>query len=145
MKNTWARHGHTLARLSLAVVGLVTVACGGGSTSPTTPTGTAVSRNDPTVFMITIDRDLETRLNNRTLLYTAHARMSDGSQQDVTALAEWRSSNPAVATVEAGRLSLLDSGELTLSATYRGAVGQIHVGVTIIKDAPALVRAGGSW
>ena len=95
--------------------------------------------------MITIDRDRETRINNRTLLFTATARLSDGSQKDVTALADWRSSNPAVATVEAGRVSVLDSGELTLSAAYRGAVAQIHVGVTIVGDGPALARAGGSW
>jgi hypothetical protein len=95
--------------------------------------------------MITIDRDRETRVNNRTLLFTATARLSDGSQKDVTALADWRASNPAVATVEAGRVNLLDSGELTLSAAYRGAVAQIHVGVTIFGNAPALARAGGAW
>jgi hypothetical protein len=67
------------------------------------------------------------------MLFTAVARLSDGSQNDVTALADWRSSNLAVATVEAGRVSLLDSGELTLSAAYRGAVAQIHVGVTIFQ------------
>ena len=86
--------------------------------------------------MITIDRDRETRVNNHTLLFTATARLSDGSQTDVTALADWRSSNPAVATVEAGRVRLMHSGELTLSAAYRGAVAQIHVGVTIFGDAP---------
>jgi hypothetical protein len=47
--------------------------------------------------------------------------------------------------VEAGRLNLLDSGELTLTAAYRGALGQIHVGVTIFKDTPAVVRIRGSW
>lgn len=140
-----SRHARTFTRVSSIIVGLVTVACGGSSTSPTAPTGTAVSRNDPTVLMITIDRDRETRVNNRTLLFTAIARLSDGSQKDVTALADWRSSNPAVATVEAGRVSLLDSGELMLSAEYRGAVAQIHVGVTIFGDASALAPAGGSW
>ena len=144
MKNNLARHARTCARVSSILVGLVTVACGGSSTSPTAPAGTAVARHDPTVFMITIDRDRETRVNNRTMLFTATARLSDGSQKDVTALADWRSSNPAVATVEAGRVSLLDSGELTLSAVYRGAVAQIHVGVTILGDAPALALAGGS-
>jgi trimeric autotransporter adhesin len=144
MKNNLSRHARTFAGVSSLLAGLVTVACGGSSTSPTAPAGTAVSRSDPTVFMITIDRDRETRVNNRTLLFTAIARLSDGSQKDVTALADWRSSNPAVATVEAGRVSLLDSGELTLSAAYRGAVAQIHVGVTIFGDAPALAPMGQS-
>jgi len=143
MKNNLSRHARTCARVSSILVGLVTVACGRSSTSPTAPTATAVSRNDPTVLMITIDRDRETRVNNRTMLFTAIARLSDGSQKDVTALADWRSSNPAVATVEAGRVSVLDSGELTLSAAYRGAVAEIHVGVTIFGDAAALAPAGG--
>jgi hypothetical protein len=144
MKNNLTRQARTCARVSSIFIGLVTVACGGSSTSPTAPTGTAVSRNDPTVFMITIDRDREARVNSREMLFTAIARLSDGSQKDVTALADWRSSNPAVATVDAGRVSVLDSGEWTLSAAYRGAVAQIHVGVTIFGDAPVLMPAGGS-
>ena len=89
MKNNLSRHARTLARVSSFLVGLVTVVCSGSSPSPTAPTGTAVSRNDPTVFMITIDRDRETRLNNRTILFMATASLSDGLQKDVTALADW--------------------------------------------------------
>ena len=124
MKNNLSRMTN-VARCHV-LVGLVTVACSGSSTAPTAPT----DHDRP----MTVNRDAFTR-----------PRASDGSQKDVTALADWRSSNPAVATVEAGRVSLLDSGELTLSAAYRGAVAQIHVGVTIFGDAPALAPVGGSW
>ena len=42
-------------------------------------------------------------------------------------------------------MSVLHSGELMLSAAYRGAVAQIHVGVTIFADAPAIAPAGEAW
>lgn len=52
---------------------------------------------------------------------TATARLSDGSSQNVTNLAEWTSSNPQIATVSAtGFVTVLASGETDVRAVYRG-------------------------
>lgn len=60
----------------------------------------------------------------------ASASSSDGSKIDVTALAEWKSSNPAAATVSpAGVVTAVSEGGADVSATHKGAAGTIHLDV----------------
>jgi hypothetical protein len=136
---THARGERTAAVAALILTVILTTACQGGSTSPSAPTGIAVDRDGPTIVTISIESDRAARLSDHTIPFTATARLSDGSVQDITPIATWRSSNPAVATVEAGLVRLLDSGEVTLSAAYRGAVGTLHVSVTVFRNAAAVV------
>ncbi|MEC0181553.1 Ig-like domain-containing protein [Paenibacillus peoriae] len=43
-----------------------------------------------------------------------------GSKTDVTNTAEWTSSNPLVATVEQGKITPMDAGNATITASYHG-------------------------
>ncbi len=59
------------------------------------------------------------------------ALLSNQKNQDVTELATWTSSDPAVATVdENGLLAANDAGEATITARYGGAATEIVVTVT---------------
>jgi uncharacterized protein YjdB len=51
---------------------------------------------------------------------TAMARLGDGSTQDVTRSASWRSSNPQLAAVSSsGFVTVLGTGDVDLQATYQ--------------------------
>ncbi len=50
--------------------------------------------------------------------FNATAYYSDGTDEDVTASAEWKSSDSAVATVSGGKVTLVAAGETVVSATY---------------------------
>lgn len=61
---------------------------------------------------------------------SASAVSSDGSRIDVTSGAEWKSSNPAAATVSAtGLVTAVSEGGTDVAATYKGAAGAIHLDV----------------
>lgn len=53
----------------------------------------------------------------------------DGRTEDVTALAAWASSDGAVATVSAGRVTAVAAGAAIVSATYGGVIGRAPVAV----------------
>jgi hypothetical protein len=58
----------------------------------------------------------------------AKATLSNGTVQDVTAVATWSSSNIAVASVTAGGLlQVLSAGSAQITATYQGVSGQFSV------------------
>lgn len=61
--------------------------------------------------------------------YQAFARLSDGTTQDVTVLADWRTSAAAVATIEDGLITGVAAGATTVTASYQGqeAVGNLTV------------------
>jgi hypothetical protein len=65
---------------------------------------------------------------------TATARLSDGSTQDVTNSAVWSSSNPAVAKVVAGYVSILSNGDADITALYLGVPGSTHATVVMPKS-----------
>ncbi len=67
---------------------------------------------------------------------TARATFSDGSQQDVSAVASWSSSAPQVATVSGGVLTGVGAGTATVSAAYQGVTTTADV---IVSAAPATV------
>jgi hypothetical protein len=65
----------------------------------------------------------------------ATATLSDGTTQNVTSQATWRSSNPAVVTVSsAGIVTGVGSGEADVMATFQNVSGSQHVRVA---SAPA--------
>ena len=62
---------------------------------------------------------------------TAIARLSDGTQQNVTFTATWTSSNTAVATVSStGLVTAVVAGTTTITATFQGTPNTITVVVT---------------
>ena len=61
--------------------------------------------------------------------------MSDGSTQDVTSTATWKSLNPSVASVSAGAVSALAQGTSVVTATSGSASGSASV---TVSAAPAL-------
>ena len=79
------------------------LACG----SPTAPTALTLSQQTVTAALHT------------TVQLTAQAR--DGAVSDVTAAASWSTSNPSVATVSGGLVSIVGLGTAQVSATYHGA------------------------
>ncbi|MCF6280627.1 MAG: Ig-like domain-containing protein [Candidatus Polarisedimenticolaceae bacterium] len=73
--------------------------------------------------------------------FTATGRYSDGSVQDLTALAVWQSSNSSVATIENssghhGEVASLVAGLSTISATFDGLSGNTALTIT-----PALLQS----
>ncbi len=58
---------------------------------------------------------------------TANATFSNGAVRDVAKLAEWRSTNPAVATVDAGLLKIVAFGNTEITATYSGITSAASV------------------
>ena len=71
---------------------------------------------------------------------TAWAVTAQGAYQDVSATAQWRSSNPAVATVVRGfffaMVDTFEPGEAQISASYAGVTGAISV----VRESPLLRR-----
>ncbi|WP_326109403.1 Ig-like domain-containing protein [Paenibacillus kribbensis] len=52
-----------------------------------------------------------------------------GSKTDVTNTAEWTSSNPLVATVEQGKITPMDAGNATITASYHGLSKTLKINV----------------
>lgn len=118
---------------------LVGVACslsiGCADESPTAPTPTS---------SITIALTSGT-MAGPTFQLSAAALQTDGSSRDVTALAAWVSSDPQVASVSAGAVTVLGTGEVEVRATYDGVVGArrftvgrevVGLNITGATDAP---------
>ena len=102
-----------IATLSLACA----TACGGTSTSPSQSGGTATA--------ITVNGS---PLATGTFQLTATARMSDGGTRDVTASAQWESSNRSIATIStAGMVTVLAAGQVEFRATYLGVAGALQL------------------
>lgn len=92
-------------------VGALTVACGGGSSSSTTPSPSAQ------VTGLSIGGSNGVAVGQATQL-TATASFSTGPSQSVQAA--WQSSNPVVATVSSsGLVAPVGLGVVTLTATYQ--------------------------
>jgi len=95
---------------------LLALACGGSTTSPTTPSSIAVSGAAPIV--------------GSTAQFTATATMSDGTTQDVTSQATWQSSDAAIATVSAtGAVTGVGAGTASVTATYQSVAGSDQITV----------------
>jgi len=110
----------------------VNVNCDGKRASlPITVIGTLTGLEvDPVAYDATALEDKKFR---------AWSQYSDGSQKDVTKLAEWTSSNTQVASVDddedPGRVTALGTGVSTITAQYRGFVasGQFTVAAGLVS------------
>jgi hypothetical protein len=62
---------------------------------------------------------------------TATANLADGSQQDVTRVATWTSSDATIATVSSsGVMTVVRNGEVDIQATYQSVSGTSHLVVS---------------
>ena len=106
--------------LVLGVALLGAVACGGDSTSSPTPAVQSVLVS-PSSATLTAAGEFTT--------LSAQVRLSNGAvgTQTVT----WSSTNPAVATVNAGTVTAVSSGQATIAATAAGVTGQAIITVAI--------------
>ena len=112
-----------LKRVSVFAFLISAVACSGCSNpTPATPT--------PTVTSVSITGNPSLNGGNLTSQLIARATLSNGTLQDVSALATWSSSNPAAATVSAtGLVTAVTLGTTTISAAYQGQTGTLSVSV----------------
>jgi uncharacterized protein YjdB len=81
--------------------------------------------SNATVVSISVSAPNQAIAAGATEQLTATAKFSDGTTQDVTALARWTSSNPSVAIASwwSGLVYSASSGSATISATFDGATG----------------------
>lgn len=101
---------------ALLVTALLNTACGGDSSpaSPNAPTAPAARTiSSLTIAALPFEAPV---LPDQTRQFTATAQYSDGTSQDVTASANWISSNESVAIVTAGRVKAVGGGEATITA-----------------------------
>lgn len=76
---------------------------------------------------------------------TATVHHEDGTDEDVTADADWSSSDEAVAVVDAGLVSGIAAGAATISATFDGVTADAEVEVEEADAGPYAVRVFGDW
>jgi hypothetical protein len=123
-----------LKRLIPVAVLVSLIACGsGGTTAPTTPTPPPPAA--PTVTTVTVSGSGCTSGNcsgqvGGTLQLTATAQLSDGSTQNVTAQAQWSSTNSNIASVStSGLVSFRGAGAADITAVYQGKLGGVSLGL----------------
>jgi pimeloyl-ACP methyl ester carboxylesterase len=68
------------------------------------------------------------------------AMYTDGSEEDVTAQAEWTSINEQVATVNSGEVQAIDKGKGSITAAYGGK--KVTVSVTVTERLPVILIPG---
>jgi hypothetical protein len=104
--------------------------CGGG------PPSNGRGENPRALAQININPQNPALPQGNSLQLTATAFYNDGTKQDVTALATWKASQPAVVTVTAtGDLTAVGPGSSQVSAQYQNLTGSTSVTV----QAPILV------
>ena len=108
--------------LVLIVVAAGFIACGDDSPTPPTPTPVSPLLGPPKSLQVTGSLSFSFIGESRQL--TATATFGSGAVRNVTSLAEWSSSNPAVATVTAGLVRVLSFGDTQITATYRGLTSE---------------------
>lgn len=124
-------------RLIAAALAAATVAaCGGGGSTPSSPTPPASTTPPaPTVSALRID-GLDAIRTGFFSDYTATATLSNGTTQTVTPT--WTSSNSSIASVDSsGRLTGINHGSITLTATHQGAAASKNVAI--------VTNFGGTW
>jgi hypothetical protein len=125
---------------------LVAVACGSdkqfqvtkytGPTDPTAPTPVTIG---PGVLSLSLQGPPQSIGPGETGQMRAIARLTDGSDKDVTADAQWTSSQTQVATVSAGVVTGQALGRVQIRAIYQGR----SFGLTIvIKPAGTFILSG---
>lgn len=128
-------------RVAVAVALLFTVAACDDSSSTTTSPGFTVGGTAGPVTAVTVTSGTNSTsgtsattsqvMPGRTVQLAATAAYGANASQDVTSLATWSSSNPAVASVSTtGLVTGRAVGEADIFATYQSVTGSTHVSVT---------------
>ena len=104
-------------------------ACNGKSTTaPTTTPPTPTTTPPPALTVTAVTISGTAPAIGQTSQLTATATMSNGSAQDVTAEATWRSSNTSVVIVSSSGVATgVAAGEADVSAAFSEASGSLHV------------------
>ena len=76
--------------------------------------------------------------------FTATATYSDGITEDVTAEADWASSNTAVATVDAGLATGVGAGTIEITATFEGISDRAMLNVSVVLESIAVIPESAS-
>ena len=100
------------------------IACGDDNPTPGPSPSTTVSPllGPPKSLQVTGSLSFSFIGESRQL--TASATFGSGAVRNVTSLAEWSSSNPAVATVTGGLVRVVSFGDTQITATYRGLTSE---------------------
>lgn len=112
------------APLPILALSLIVSSCSGSSTSPTSTITPSIffsggSSTGGSFFAV-----------GQTGQLTATERLADKSNQDVTSIATWQSSNPSVATVSNGGLvAAVAVGTTIITASTQGTTGSLAVSV----------------
>ncbi|MEQ1506461.1 MAG: Ig-like domain-containing protein [Myxococcota bacterium] len=115
---------------------LLAIACSGGTATDTdsgvdTDTDTDTDTDAAAVVSVAIDpADLGSIAPGATATATATATYDDGTTADVTADADWTSSDDAVATVATGVVTGVAAGAATITAAYDGQQGDATLAVS---------------
>ena len=120
---TWSDARRAVAVLCSLTVMVTSSSCGRSPTSPA-----ITGRAGEATFTSLIVAGPALVQPGETASFTATARYSDGSSQDVTAKAEWwRPVNPSLELTSAGVFLAVHPGEGTAKASFNGRVGSVHV------------------
>ncbi len=114
----------------IVIATLLVAACSDSSTAPSpAPTPTPTPTPSPTVASVALT---SAQMNATTYQVNATARLSDGSARDVTAVAQWSSSDRAVAEVSStGVVTARDSGTVEIRAVYESVTGTTNLTVAV--------------
>jgi uncharacterized protein YjdB len=132
---TTASAGVAVVSNAAGAEGLLT-ATGAGTTSVTATLGaivgvTSLTVTSPTLAQIVVSPISPSIPSGEARQLTAMAIFTNGTQQNVTTLAKWTTSNAVVAAVSAtGRATTLSAGTAQITATYGGASGATTITVT---------------
>src|SRR5437868_5467661 len=123
-------------RIVCLLAAILATRCG-SSPSPTAPserTKVAAPMNVPTVTTVTVGvagNAAPTIAPAATLQLWAVATYADGTSSDVTSTAQWKSSNPAIATISRdGIVSATTEGAVDITAAIAAVAGSLHLEIT---------------
>jgi hypothetical protein len=123
---------HVFSRAALVAIAAAAAACSSNEHNPGSPT----SPTPPGVTVKAVTVTAAPRTSS-SFQMTARADMSDGTSRDVTAEAQWATSNNDVATIAAGGvLTIVKSGQVDVRATYQSATGSTSMNVTAPDGPP---------
>jgi hypothetical protein len=130
-----ARPRAGIRRLMLAIAAMAFAsACGSNSPTTLSPTPSSATLTGLTVTAAS--------QNATVFQLIATARFSDSTTKDVTSVAQWASSNPALATVApTGMVTVLGTGGVDLTATYQTVTGSLHLAV-VFTPRPTVTLSG---
>ena len=116
-------HKTSCILLTVALIPLWTLACGGSRQTPTAPPPPI------TVTAVTVNGEISITVG-QTSQFTLTATLSDGTTQNVSTSATWQSSNAGMASVSAaGAVTAVSPGTATITATYQGTSNALAVTV----------------